>query len=46
MGGNAPGYNSFFIDALDTRLVVTALCNTQEGNVGTPAMAALQYISQ
>jgi len=46
MGGNAPGYNSIFWGALDTKLVVTALCNTQEGNVMVPSLSAFQYISQ
>lgn len=46
MGGDLPGYNSFFMDFLDTKLVVTALCNTEEGNVMMPSLSALEYISQ
>ena len=46
MGGNIPGYNSIFWGSLDTKLVVTALCNTEEGNVMMPSLSAFQYISQ
>ena len=46
MGGNIPGYNAFFMGFLDTKLVVTALCNTNEGDVTMPSLSALEYISQ
>jgi D-alanyl-D-alanine carboxypeptidase len=47
MGGDTTGYHAFFIGILDSKLVVTALVNTEEGNVISPSMAALQqYISQ
>ena len=47
MGGDNIGYHAFFIGILDSKLVVTALVNTDEGNVISPSMAALQqYISQ
>ena len=46
MGGDIPGYNAFFIGFLDTKLVVTALCNTEEGDVIMPSLSAMQYISQ
>jgi len=46
MGGNIPGFNSFFMGVLDTRLIVVALCNTNEGDVTMPSLTALQYISQ
>jgi CubicO group peptidase (beta-lactamase class C family) len=31
---------------LDNKLIVTAMCNTQEGDVIMPSISALQYISQ
>ena len=46
MGGDIPGYHGFFIGFLDNKLIVTALVNTQEGDVITPSLSALQYISQ
>ena len=46
MGGDIPGYHAFFAGFLDNKIVVTAAINTQEGDVITPSMAALQYISQ
>jgi CubicO group peptidase (beta-lactamase class C family) len=46
MGGNITGYNSILLGILDTKLLVTALSNTQEGDVITPSISALQYISQ
>jgi CubicO group peptidase (beta-lactamase class C family) len=46
MGGDTTGYHAFFAGIPDSKLVVTALVNTREGNVITPSMAALQYISQ
>lgn len=47
MGGDTTGYHAFFIGILDSKLVVTALVNTEEGDVISSSMAALQhYISQ
>jgi len=46
MGGDIPGYHGFFIGVLDAKLIVTALVNTQEGDVITPSLSALEYISQ
>lgn len=46
MGGDIPGYHAFFVGFLDTKLVVTALCNTQEGDVIMPSLSAMQYINQ
>ena len=46
MGGDTTGYHAFFIGIPDSKLVVTALINTEEGDVISPSMAALQYISQ
>ncbi|MBA7470586.1 D-aminopeptidase [subsurface metagenome] len=46
MGGDIPGYHAFFVGVLDTKLIVTALVNTQEGDVIMPSISALQYISQ
>ncbi|GAH64071.1 unnamed protein product, partial [marine sediment metagenome] len=46
MGGDIPGYHGFFVGVLDTKLVVTALVNTQEGDVIMPSISALEYISQ
>jgi D-alanyl-D-alanine carboxypeptidase len=46
MGGDTVGYHAFFIGTLDSKLVVTALVNVEEGNVISPSMAALNYISQ
>jgi len=47
MGGDTTGYHAFFIGILDSKLVVTALINTEEGDVISPSMAALQqYMTQ
>jgi len=46
MGGDIPGYHGFFVGVLDTKLIVTALVNTQEGDVIMPSISALEYISQ
>ena len=46
MAGDIPGYHAFFIGVLDTKFVVTALVNTQEGDVIMPGISAIQYISQ
>ena len=45
MGGDTKGYHAFFVGLLDSKLVVTALVNTEEGDVISPSMAALEYIS-
>ena len=46
MGGDTKGYHAFFVGVLDSKLIVTALVNTDEGEVISPSMAALQNISQ
>jgi len=46
MGGDIPSYHAFFIGFLDNKIIVTALVNTEEGNVIIPSVTALQYISQ
>jgi len=46
MGGDIPGYHGFFIGFLDNKLIVTAMCNTEEGDVITPSLSALEYIHQ
>lgn len=46
MGGDIPGYHAFFVGYLDTKLIVAAMVNTEEGDVISPSLAALQYISQ
>ena len=46
MGGDIPGYHAFFIGYLDSKLIVTALINTEEGDVIAPSFTALEYISQ
>ncbi|MFC1969724.1 serine hydrolase domain-containing protein [Chloroflexota bacterium] len=46
MGGDIPGYHAFFVGFLDSKIVVTAACNTAGGDVITPSMSALQYVSQ
>lgn len=46
MGGDSIGFHAFFIGTLDGKFIVTALVNTNEGNVISPSMDALQlYIS-
>ena len=45
MAGDIPGYHAFFMGFLDNKLMVAAVCNTQEGNVMGPSMAALQYLA-
>jgi D-alanyl-D-alanine carboxypeptidase len=45
MAGDIPGYHAFFIGVLDTKFVVTALVNIQEGDVIMPGISAIQYIS-
>lgn len=44
MGGDTVGYHAFFIGTLDSRLIVTALVNTNEGDVISPSMDALKSI--
>ena len=46
MGGDTTGYHAFFMGIPDRKLLVTALTNTEEGDVISPSMAALQDISQ
>jgi hypothetical protein len=45
MGGDVPGYHAFFVGVAGTKLVVTALVNTEEGDVVTPGLTAFQYLS-
>jgi D-alanyl-D-alanine carboxypeptidase len=45
MGGDSIGYHAFFIGTLDGKFVVTALVNTNEGNVESPSMIAIKYFS-
>jgi hypothetical protein len=44
MGGDIPGYHAFFIGIQDSKLVVAALVNTEEGDVIGPSITALQYL--
>jgi D-alanyl-D-alanine carboxypeptidase len=47
MGGDSVDYHAFFAGMLDSKLIVTALVNSGEGDVIAPSMAALQqYMSQ
>jgi D-alanyl-D-alanine carboxypeptidase len=47
MGGDSVGYHAFFIGMLDSKLVVTALVNSDGSDVISSSMAALQqYVSQ
>jgi len=46
MGGIIPDYNAFFMGVLDTKLMVVALCNTNEGDVTMPSVSGLEHISQ
>ena len=46
MGGDSIGYHAFFISTLDGRFIVTALVNTDEGDVISPSMDALKSIIQ
>jgi len=45
-GGGDMGYHAYFIGTLDGKLIVTALVNTEEGNVKSPSLVALRYFSQ
>jgi hypothetical protein len=40
------GYHAFLIGIPDSKLIVTALINTWKGNVISPSLAALEYISK
>jgi len=44
--GDSTGYHAFFIGTLDGRFIVTALVNTNEGDVISPSMDALKSIIQ
>jgi D-alanyl-D-alanine carboxypeptidase len=44
MGGDIPGYHAFFIGVQDTKVVVAALVNSEEGDVITPSLMALEYL--
>lgn len=46
MGGDTTGYHAFFAGAPGSKFIVTALVNAEEGNVISPSMTALQFISQ
>ena len=46
MSGGDMGYHAYSIGTLDGKFIVTALVNTEEGNVKSPSLAALRYISQ
>ena len=46
MGGSTTGYRAFIVGIPESKLVVTALVNADEGNVIAPSMAALKYMSQ
>jgi hypothetical protein len=45
-GDSTTGYHAFFIGIPGSKLAVTALVNTVEGNVISPSLTALEYISQ
>lgn len=44
MGGDIPGYHALFIGLQDSKVVVAALVNTQEGDVIAPSIMALEYL--
>jgi hypothetical protein len=47
MGGDSTtGYHAVFLGILDSKLAVAALVNTEEGNVISPSLTALKYLSQ
>ena len=47
MGGDTGmGYHTFFIGSLDSKLVVTALVNAEEGDAIAPSMIALERLNQ
>ena len=45
-GDSTTGYHAFFIGIPDSKLAVTALVNSVQGNVISPSLAALKNISQ
>jgi hypothetical protein len=45
MGGDIPGYYAFFIGDLDTKFVVAALINTEEGDAIVPSLMALYLMA-
>jgi D-alanyl-D-alanine carboxypeptidase len=46
MGGDSVDYHAFFIGIPESQVIVTALVNTDRGNVISPGIAVLQSISQ
>ena len=44
MGGDNPGYRSFFIGIQGTKYLVAGLINTEGGDVVGPGLLALQYL--
>ena len=44
MGGDVPGYHAFFVGLQDTKLVVAALVNCEEGDVIGPSLMAFEYL--
>ena len=44
MEGGIPGYSAFYMGVLDTKLVVAALVNSDEGDVIAPSLMALEYL--
>ncbi len=44
MGGDIPGYHAIFIGLQNSKVVVAALVNTQEGDVIAPSIMALEYL--
>jgi D-alanyl-D-alanine carboxypeptidase len=46
MGGDSTDYHAFFIGIPDSKFVVTALVNTDTGEVISPSITALQSISK
>jgi D-alanyl-D-alanine carboxypeptidase len=44
MGGDVVGYHAFFIGLQNTKFVVAALVNTEEGDVVDPGAMALEYL--
>jgi len=45
-GGGDMGYHAYLIGTPDGKFIVTALVNTEDGNVKSPSLAALRYIIQ
>jgi D-alanyl-D-alanine carboxypeptidase len=44
MGGDIPGYHAFFMGIQGSKFVVAALANTEEGDVISPSLMALDYL--